>query len=114
MVGWVFVETGPAGLVEMKSVGFLDDYESYGEMAWLWGICRGYGRMAGLWGSAKTYGEMRQACGRMGEPRYHMGRWPVWGAVESHGRAAKTYGKCHGIWEPAPAHGEAARLYGEP
>ena len=38
-----------------------------------------YGRMADLWGSAKTYGEMRQACGRMGKPRYHMGRWLVCG-----------------------------------
>ena len=69
-------------------------------MAWLWGICRGYGRMAGLWGSGVAYGEMRQACGRMGEPRYHMGRWPVWGAVESHGKPRKRMG-IRGAWGSA-------------
>ena len=32
------------------------------------------------------YGEMRQACGRMGKPRYRMRRRPMCGeAAESHG-----------------------------
>ena len=86
-------------------VGFFVACGSYGEMAWLWGICRGvwenglpmgicrdvWGDASGVWPYGKTaipYGKM--AC--------------VWEAAESHGGAAKTYGKCHMIWEPA-AHG---------
>ena len=65
------------------------------------GICRDvWGDASGVW--------------PYGEPAKPMGEWPVWEAAESHGGAAKTYGKCHVIWEPAPAHGKAARPYGEP
>ena len=83
---------------------------SYGEMACLWGICRGYGRMAGLWGSAKTYGEIRQACGRMGEPRKRMGNATGYGNLHRHmgGRQAVwgaknliktgTIGTVGGLW----------------
>ena len=46
------------------------------------------GRWPGYGGSDVAMGEW-PACGdlskRMGEPRYRMGRWPVWEAVESHG-----------------------------
>ena len=57
--------TGPAGLVERKA--------NFKKIVNRMGRWPGYGRMAGLWGSAKTYGEIRQACGRMGKPRYLWG-----------------------------------------
>ena len=70
-----------------------------GDLPWLWengrpvGICQNvWGNSSGVWPYGKTaipYGKM--AC--VG------GRGIAW-------RAAKTYGKCHGIWEPAPAYGE--------
>ena len=79
----------------------VDPRKTYGEMAW-------------LWGSAKTYGEMRQACGRMGKPRYRMGRWPVYG------KPWNRMGSRKNVWEMPQGMGngvgvwEAARPYGEP
>ena len=58
------------------------------------------GRWPGYGGSAVTYGEMRQACGRMGKPRYRMGRRPMCGeAAESHGKPQKRMGEAAGHWK---------------
>ena len=101
--------TGPAGLVERKA--------NFKKIVNRMGRWPGYGRMACLWGSAAMYGEMRQACGRMGKPRYRMGKWPVWEAAESHGEPRKRMGNATGhgkrrrhMWRPPGRMGSQNRI----
>ena len=73
-----------------------------------------YGEMAGLWGSAKTYGEMRQACGRMGEPRLPYGEAAcVWEAAESYGERKSHEKPEYGSGRRRLGMG-AARSHGKP
>ena len=101
-----------AGLSEMK-VRFLELVDRMGRWPGYGGSSVAYGRMAGLWGSAKTYEEMRQACDRMGKPRYYMGRRPVYGRpLNRMGSRENVWGNSTGIGNSASVW-EAARLYGE-
>ena len=101
-VGWGFAELDPlvSSSLESNSLEFVDCMGIRGNRMGRWPGYGGsgvvYGRMAGLWGSAMMYGEMRQACGRMGKPRYRMGRRPVRGRPQNGMGAVGPHG------EPAP------------
>ena len=110
--------TGPAGLSEMK-VRFLELVDRMGRWPVYGGSAMAMGewpacgdlpkrmgkfvRRVAVWGNRDTVwknGLRGRPQNRMGEPRYHMGRWPVWGAVESHGKPRKRMG-IRGAWGSA-------------
>ena len=105
-VGWGFAETGPAGLVEF-GVEFFGACGLHGRSTeTIWGDSLPMGICCGVWengwpmGICQNVWEMRQACGRMGKPRYRMGRWPVCGRPQNRmGDPLKTYGEMRQAWE---------------